>query len=418
MRLHPFASLLPAPGQAARVASPPYDVVSRSEARSLAAGNPNSFLHVGRADADLPDSVDPYDPRVYQCAREALDRFTRDGVLRRDATPGLYLYRQIMNGQAQTGLVGCVHIDDYEQDLIKKHEKTRPDKEDDRTRHILALNAQAEPVFLAYRPDPALDQLAATDSERTALFDFTSSDGVRHVGWRVLDASGYIRAFTRVPAAYVADGHHRTASAWRAGSQRRAANPEHTGSEEYNWFLAVLFPASELRILAYNRLVQDLAGHTLEGFLNRLRGIGRLGLTTEPAPIEPGTFGMYLDGRWYRLELDLTAIVSRDPLAALDVSLLQERVLGPLLKIGDPRTAKRIDFVGGIRGTEVLEERVNSGSMAVGFALFPTTMDQLLRVADAGLMMPPKSTWFEPKLRSGLFVHTLDPLSPADGASA
>ncbi len=417
MQFHRFASLLPDPAQASKVAAPPYDVVNREEARNLGEGNPQSFLHIGRSDIDLPDTVDPYDPRIYSGARAALDRFVAAGILRRDSLPSIYLYRLVMDGQAQTGVVGCVHIDDYAGDVIKKHERTRPDKEDDRTRHVLTLNANAEPVFLSYRDGSGMDgspgasrlgDLIARDVTAPPLMDFTSDDGVRHTVWRVADPAAYEAAFTAVPAAYVADGHHRCASAWRAGQELRAKNPLHTGQEEYNWFLAVLFPASDLRILPYNRLVRDLGGRTADQFLEALAGLGRLTLGAESAPSGPGSFCAFLGGRWHRVDLNPGLIDARDPLASLDASLLQAHVLEPLLHIQDPRTDKRIDFVGGIRGTGELERRVKSGEMAVAFSLFPTSMEQLLAVADAGLMMPPKSTWFEPKLKSGLFVHTLD----------
>jgi len=377
------------------------------EARAIAAGNPASFLHVGRSDIDLPDSTDPYDPAVYRTAREALDRLVREGSLRRDSSPGLYLYRQIMDGQAQIGVVGCLHIDDYEQGLIKKHEKTRPDKEDDRTRHVLTLDANAEPVFLTYRDNAAIDRLVAQDAEGTPVFDFTSEDGVRHTGWRVANTQAYVDAFRPIPESYVADGHHRTASAWRAGRERRAANPNHTGAEEYNWFLSVLFPASQLRILPYNRVVKDLNGRDRAGFMKELERVGRVKPASDPVPPRLGSFTVFPGDRWYQIDVDRASIDEKDPLASLDVTLVQDRVLGPILGIGDPRTDKRIDFVGGIRGTAELERRVKSGEMALAISMFPTTVDQLLRVADAGLMMPPKSTWFEPKLKSGLFVHTL-----------
>jgi uncharacterized protein (DUF1015 family) len=417
MRFHRFASLLPSREAAPRVAAPPYDVVNRDEARQLASGNPESFLHIGRSDADLPDSVDQYDPRIYTGAREALDRFIKEGILRRDSDPSIYLYRLIMKGQAQTGVVGCVHVDDYEKDIIKKHERTRPDKEDDRTRHVLTLNANAEPVFLSYRDGsgPPEGQAAARhlhgfmsrDTTGEPIFDFESSDGVRHTGWRVRDPAVYEVAFQEIPVCYVADGHHRCASAWRAGTELRSRNRSHTGNEEYNWFLAVLFPDSELRILPYNRLVRDLAGMSPDEFVEKLKTVGRVTPGAAANPIRPGTFSIFMNGTWYGLELDPGLIRTGDPLASLDASLLQEHVLTPFLSIGDPRTDKRIDFSGGIRGSGELERRVQSGEMAAGFSLYPTSMAQLLAVADAGLMMPPKSTWFEPKLKSGLFVHTL-----------
>jgi len=384
----------------------PYDVVNRDEACELAQGNRYSFLHVGRADIDLSADVDPHDPRVYSTAREALDRLVAQGVLVREGAPALYLYRQIMSGRAQTGVVGCVHIDDYEQDVIRKHEKTRPDKEDDRTRHVLTLEAHAEPVFLTYRGRPQIDVLSEAVLATDPVHDFTAPDGVRHTVWRISDPASWVEAFREVPHAYVADGHHRSASAWRAGKERRAANPNHRGHEEYNWFLAVLFPADQLTIMPYNRVVRDLGGKSPAEVLQALRLVGRVSPADHPRPPRPGTFCVYLADAWYRVELDEERIDRRDPIGSLDVSLLQDQVLGPILGVGDPRTEKRLDFVGGIRGTAELERRVNSGEMAIAFSLYPTTVDQLMAVSDAGAIMPPKSTWFEPKLRSGLFVHT------------
>jgi uncharacterized protein (DUF1015 family) len=390
------------------VAAVPYDVVDRAEAAELARNNPHSFLHVGRSDIDLPEDTDPHDSRIYAQAREALDQFLAKGVLLRDEDRSLYLYRQEMDGRTQTGVVGCVHVDDYERDIIRKHEKTRPDKEDDRTRHVLTLNAHAEPVFLAHRTEPAIDRLAQRVSGMPALYDFVAPDGVRHTVWKVSDPGPLLKAFEPIPHVYVADGHHRSASAWRAGKERRTANPWHTGSEEYNWFLAVLFPADQLTILPYNRVVRDLAGKTATDILRELQRVGRISATNDPTPGKSGTFCLYVAGGWHRLELAEETIDRRDPIASLDVALLQDRVLGPILGIGDPRTDKRIDFVGGIRGTAELERRVNSGAAAIAFSLHPTTMSQLMAVSDAGAVMPPKSTWFEPKLRSGLFVHELD----------
>jgi uncharacterized protein (DUF1015 family) len=375
MRLKAFRALRPRTELAARVAAVPYDVVSRAEAAALAEGNPDSFLHVGRSDIDLPVNTDPYDPRVYSAARAALERLVARGVLVRDAEPALFLYRQQMGGRTQTGVVGCVHVDDYEHDVIRKHEKTRKDKEDDRTRHVLALNAHAEPVFLTYRPRPEVDRMAAAVAAGPPLYDFTASDGVRHTVWRMPDAGP-----------------------WRGAAR----------GGEYDWFLAVLFPSRELQILAYNRLVKDLNGLTPAEFRARLATLGRVEATRDPVPRAPGSFCFFLDGGWTRLTLDPASVDRDDPIRSLDVSLLQDRILGPMLAIGDPRTDKRIDFVGGIRGTEELERRVRLGEIALGISMYPTTIDQLLAVADAGEIMPPKSTWFEPKLRSGLFVHELD----------
>jgi uncharacterized protein (DUF1015 family) len=407
VRLHPFRAVRPAPELASQVAAVPYDVVNRAEAAELARDNPYSFLHVGRSDIDLPDEFDPYDPRIYAKAGETLDDFLARGVLVRDREPSLYLYRQIMEGRVQTGVVGCVHIDDYEGDVIRKHEKTRPDKEDDRTRHVLTLNAHAEPVFLAYRGRTEIDVLLEPVLGTPPLYDFTAPDRVRHTVWQVTDPGLWVETFRAVPHAYVADGHHRSASAWRAGKERRVANPRHRGDEEYNWFLAVLFPADQLTILPYNRVVRDLGGKTPTEVLQELRRLGRASKTDHPRPPRPATFCVYLAGAWHRLELDESTIDRRDPIGSLDVSLLQDRVLGPVLGIGDPRTDKRLDFVGGIRGTAELERRVDAGEMEIAFSMFPTTMDQLMAVSDAGAVMPPKSTWFEPKLRSGLFVHEL-----------
>jgi len=408
VRVHAFAAIRPRPDRAPAVASPPYDVVDTDEARQLADGNPDSFLHVIRPEIDLPPDTDPYDDAVYARARANLDRMLDQGVLQQEDQPAMYLYRQIMDGHAQTGLVACCHIDDYNNDLIKKHEFTRKDKEDDRTRHVLTLNANTGPVFLTFREQDTVRALMREDMQREPGIDFTSPDNVQHTVWAVRDPKRYVEAFNTIPAAYVADGHHRSASAARAGAERRAANPNHTGDEEYNWFLSVLFPANDLQILAYNRVVQDLNGLSPEQFLEKLREVGSVSPTDNPVPERSGVFCLYVDGGWHRLELDPGSIDRDDPVKSLDVSLLQDRVLGPLLSIGDPRTDKRIDFVGGIRGTGALEKRVESGRAAVAVSMYPTTIEQLLAVADAGQVMPPKSTWFEPKLRSGLFVHALD----------
>jgi len=390
------------------VAAPPYDVVNRSEASALALGNPLSFLHIGRSEIDLPADVDPYDDRVYERARANLQTFMRQGILVQDPQPAFYLYEQTMDGRVQAGVVGCVHVDDYERDIIKKHEKTRPDKEDDRTRHVLTTNANAEPVFLTYRREAFIGNAMAAARQAPALDDFTSADGVRHRTWRMTSTEALVDAFRRVPAAYVADGHHRCASAWRAGKLRREQNPGHTGEEEYNWFLAVLFPSADLQILPYNRVVKDLGGKTPEALLAELAAIGTLAPTDTPAPPASGAFGVYLAGKWYRLTLDPDFIDGLKLPDSLDAQLLHTLVLGPCLGVGDPRTDHRLDFVGGIRGTEELQGRVDRGEAAIAFALFPTSLDQLLAVSDSGQIMPPKTTWFEPKLRSGLFVHTLD----------
>ena len=408
LRLNPFRAIRPEPALASRVASPPYDVVSRSEAAALGRDNPLSFLHVGRAEIDLPETVDAHDPRVYRQARRALDRLVAEGALRHDTRPALYLYREIMAGRAQTGVVGGVHVDDYEADVIRKHETTRPDKEDDRTRHLLALDAHAEPVLLLYRGRPEIDRLVAAAMAAPPLYDFATADGVTHTVWRLDDPAPYQRAFEGVVRAYVADGHHRSAGAWRAARELGGRNAVHSGAAEYNWFPAVLVPADQLRILAYNRVVTELAGRAPTEVLAALGRVGRLAVTDDPVPPRPATFCLYLGGRWHRLELAEDSIDRADPIRALDVSLLQERVLGPVLGITDQRTDKRIDFVGGIRGTDALAARVDSGEAALAISLHPTTVEQLMAASDAGHIMPPKSTWFEPKLLSGLFVHAFE----------
>jgi uncharacterized protein (DUF1015 family) len=408
MRIRPLRVLRPAPEVADRVASPPYDVVSRGEATAMAKGNPLSFLHVVRSEIDLPDDVDARDPRVYTAARANLERLIAEGALGRDESPALFVYREVMDGHAQVGLVAGLHVDDYERNVIRRHETTRPDKEDDRTRHILSLGAQAEPVLVAYRGRPEIDRLVAAALAHRPLYDFVAEDGVRHSVWPLAAPRPYVEAFADVPCAYIADGHHRSAAAWRAAHDRRTGNRAHRGDEEYEWFLAVLVPASQLTILPYNRLVSDLGGQTVGEVLERLGNVGRLAPTEEPAPLRPGSFGVYAKGRWRVLELAEGSIDRRDPIRSLDVSLLQDRILGPVLGIEDQRTDKRIDFVGGIHGTRALEARVDSGEAALAFSLNRTTLDQLMTVADAGHVMPPKSTWFEPKLRSGLFVHPLD----------
>ncbi|MCL2104800.1 MAG: DUF1015 family protein [Kiritimatiellaeota bacterium] len=406
MQIKPFAALRPTPEQAAALASVPYDVVDTAEARALADGNPDSFLHISRPEIDLPDSVDIHDDRVYAQGAKAFADFQSRGVLLREKAERFYVYRQIMGAHCQTGVVACCSIADYADDIIRKHEKTRKDKEDDRTRHCLELNANSGPVFLTYRDMATLDALVAKVQEGVPLYDFTAVDDIRHTVWRVDgDGGEWVEAFRQVPLAYVADGHHRAAAAFRAGQQRRAENPAHTGTEAYNWFLAVLFPESQLRILPYNRCVADLNGLSADAFLNHVKTI----FTVEPVagadPAGPREVRMYLAGKWHRLAWD---VFEADPVGRLDVSVLQDRLLAPVLGIDDPRTNTRISFVGGIRGTGELTKRVDSGRDAVAFSMYPVTVAQMMDIADAGQIMPPKSTWFEPKLRSGLLVHTLD----------
>jgi uncharacterized protein (DUF1015 family) len=410
MRLRSFQGLVPTPDKAAQVAAVPYDVVNRAESKALGAGNPINLIHVDRAEIDLPDDVGEYDARVYAKARENFLKLQADGVLVREPAPCLYLYRQVMGDHAQTGLVGVCHIEDYEKDIIRKHEKTRQVKEDDRTRLVDVLSANTGPIFLTYRDNAAvLDLTRKHETADAPISDFTAPDGIRHQVWRLPESTckKIEHLFqNKVPLAYVADGHHRSASAARVGRERREKNPSHTGEENYNWFLSVLFPASELKILPYNRAVKDLNGHTLEGFL---RVVGTIFTMTPDGRKEPSRAGqccMYLAGEWHTLEWQPTP--GATPEDALDVSILQKRFLTPVLSIEDPRVSDRIDFIGGIRGTAELEKLVDSGSHKVAFSMFPTTVQQLMDIADAHQIMPPKSTWFEPKLRSGLFIHTLD----------
>ena len=404
LRVRAFQGLSPKPELAADVACVPYDVVNREEAAALAAGNPHTLMHVDRAEIDLPPETDPYSDIVYSTAKKNLDGLVSSGALVREPGPTIYLYRQQMGDHVQTGVAAVCHIDDYENDIIRKHEKTRKDKEDDRTRLIGTLGADTGPVFLTYRGRAEIDALVSGQTSLPPAVDFVAPDGIRHSLWKVQETGPLAEEFSKVPLAYVADGHHRSASAARVGRERRALNPDHTGDEEYNWFLCVLFPADQLRILPYNRVVCDLNGHTSEEFLAKVRETFEVTDDAPASPSAPGNVSMFLDGRWIGLswKSDPTA----DPVARLDVSVLQDRLLAPVLGIDDPRTSKRVDFVGGIRGTSELEERVKSGRAAVAFSMYPVTVDQLMDIADADQIMPPKSTWFEPKLRSGLFIHT------------
>ena len=406
MRIQAFRGLTPRPDLVAEVAAVPYDVVNTEEARALAAGRPYDLLHVDRAEIDLLPRTDPYADIVYATAARNLRCFIKDGILVREAAPVLYLYQQQMGAHVQTGLIAACHVDDYGNDIIKKHEKTRQVKEDDRTRLVDALSAHTGPIFLTYKDRAAVDaRVAAILSGERPIFDFTAPDGIAHRVWRIADAAPFVAAFGEVDFAYVADGHHRSASAWRVSMERRAQNPAHTGREDYNWFLGVLFPASQLQILPYNRIVHDLNGLTAEQFLEKVSAAGiTVAPTEEKAPAAPGSVHFYLGGEWRALTWDGSGLT--DPVESLDVSVLQNRVLGPLLGIADPRTSERIEFIGGIRGTAELEQRVDRGDAAVAFSMFPTTVQQLMAIADAGQIMPPKSTWFEPKLRSGLVVQT------------
>lgn len=405
MRIRAFKALRPPAGLAPSVASVPYDVVNTEEAHRLSAGNPHSFLHVSRAEIDLPAGTDPYSGAVYAQAAATFEKFQKEDTLVRDTQPSLYVYRQQMGDHAQRGVVACCHIEDYEQDLIRQHEKTLPAKENDRARHIRTLNAQSGPVFVVYRDNASIDRVVVDLEKTDPVVDFTSSDGIRHSAWRIRNTREMEAAFAAVPRSYIADGHHRFAAAVKVGRERRESNPAHTGNEEYNWVLAVLFPASQLRILPYNRVIRDLNKMQTGEFLARTRSLCSLREADGGTPAGPGSVRMYVENKWY--ELTWKPEQRPDAPKILDVSVLQERLLAPVLGIDDPRTSKRIDFVGGMRSVPELVGRVDSGRWAVAFSMWPVAIDDVMAYSDAGLIMPPKSTWFEPKLRSGLFVHTL-----------
>jgi len=404
--IRPFTALRPTPDNVERVSAVPYDVVSTDEARTLAAGNPLSFLHVSRAEIGLPPSTDPYSDAVYERALVNFRRLRESAPLVTEDGPSLYLYRLRMAGHSQTGLAACYSLDEYDRDLIKKHERTRREKEDDRTRHISRLRAQTGPIFLTYRASRDIDAVADRVMATPPLFDFQAVDGVQHTVWRVTgsDLAPLVKSFGELSCLYIADGHHRAASAARTRNYLAETEPA-AKHEEAGWMLAVAFPDNQTQILPYNRVVRDLAGHTPEAFLAALNSRTPVsdGL---PNPARKGDVAMYLDGRWRRFHL-AGQPGATDVGSTLDVSLLQDQVLAPLLKIVDPRTDRRIDFVGGIRGTGELEKQVHSGKAAVAFSMFPVGVDDLIRIADAGEIMPPKSTWFEPKLRDGLLIHLI-----------
>lgn len=413
MHIFPFKALRPVnPLQAKDISALPYDVMNREEAKEMAKDLPYSYLRITRAELELPDSVDAYDSKVYARAKENLDKFIADGVIAFDKKDCLYIYRQTMNGREQYGLVCTVPAKDYFDGIIKKHELTRKDKEDDRLRHILATNSNTGPVFLTYR-DNGQFALLGEIIRRKPVYDFvTESDGFGHTVW-VIDDDAEIekicRAFDAVPVSYIADGHHRSAAGARAAGYRASQNPNNTGSEEYNRYLAILFPSTQLKILDYNRVLKDLNGRTPEEFMEKLGEICTVSeLSAAAHPERQNVVNMYLQGKWYACAFKPEYLQNLGPVDSLDVALLQKLVLKPLFGVDDPRTAKNIDFVGGIRGLSELEKRVDSGEWAVAFAMYPTTLDQLMAIADAGEIMPPKSTWFEPKLRDGLLVHTLD----------
>lgn len=406
--IRPFNALRPSPERAAQVAAVPYDVVNTEEARALADGNPFSFLHVSRPEIDLPDGTPIYSDEVYAKAAGNFEALIKDCPLETEETPSLYLYRLTMGTHEQIGVVACCSVDEYDADLIRKHERTRRDKEDDRTRHILVLRAQTGPVFLTYRAQKTIDARVAEALERNPpLYDFVANDDIHHTIWRVPNYEPLVNAFAEVPFLYIADGHHRAASASRARTELKEQGFGFIGNEEYNFFQCVLFPDNQLQILPYNRVVKDLNGMSAEEFLRRLRESFDVHENALPSPQERGRWSMYLGGRWYELTLCAGARRPTGAVESLDVTILQDRLLDPILGIKDVRTDKRIDFVGGIRGTDELEKAVNEGRAAVAFSLFATTIEDLLKVSDAGQIMPPKSTWFEPKLRDGLLSHKI-----------
>ncbi len=409
--IQPFRAYRPKAELASCVASVPYDVVNTAEARQLAEGNPYSFLHVCRPEIDLPEGIDEHEDRVYATGAANLKKFIAEGILTRESQDSLYLYQQRMGEHVQTGLVALCSVREYEENRIKKHEFTRRDKEDDRTRHVSEQNANAEPVFLTYRAQAEIDAIVDGVRASVPLYDITTPDGIGHTVWRIADPAmiaKLVELFRGVAALYIADGHHRTASAVRYGEACRARNPHSNGNEPYESFMAVVFPHNQLKIFDYNRVVKDLNGLTPEQFLAKIGEKFEVSSAGDQKssrqPSQPASFGIYLQGKWYTLKARAGSYPAQDPIKRLDVSILQDNLLSPVLGIHDPRTDKRIDFVGGIRGMDELERRVKEG-YAVAFSLYPTSLDQLIDVADAGEVMPPKSTWFEPKLRSGLLVR-------------
>lgn len=409
--IRPFACLRPTEELASRVAALPYDVYNRQEAKEEVQREPLSFLKIDRAETNFDDSVDTYAPQVYQKAKELLREDKQKGIYITDEDRSYYIYQLIMDGRPQTGLVACSSVDDYMNQVIKKHENTREDKEIDRITHVDTCSAQTGPIFLAYRSDATIHEIVSSYVGKEApLYDFTAPDGITHRVWKIAkkeDVDAIYHAFQKIGQIYIADGHHRAASAVKVGLKRRKENPGYTGEEEFNYFLSVLFPHDELRILDYNRTVKDLNGKTLSQFLQEVEE----NFIVEKAegqvrPEKKGTFGMYTEGQWYRLTAKPELFEGKDAVGNLDVSVLQDYLLGPVLGIGDPRTDKRIDFIGGIRGLSELEKRADS-DMHISFSMYPTSITELFDVADQELLMPPKSTWFEPKLRSGLFIHEI-----------
>ena len=411
-KVTPFQGIRPTPSLASHIAALPYDVYSRKEACEEVKKEPLSFLKIDRAETQFSDDISTYDPKVYQKACELLKEEIENGHFIKDETPCYYIYELIMDGRSQTGIVACSDIDDYLSGIIKKHENTREEKEIDRINHVDITNAHTGPIFLAYRSRSEINRIVESCKETLpVLYDFTSKDNITHKAWCISDDATIKELenlFAQIPCTYIADGHHRCAAAVKVGLKRRAEHPDYTGDEEFNRFLSVLVPDDQLSILPYNRVVKDLNGYSEEDFMKAVEAAGFHISCMKKEPVSPkekGSFGMFLNGNWYLLKAD-ESLLSSDPVEGLDVSVLQNHLLAPILGIGDPRIDKRIDFVGGIRGLAELEKRV-SEDMKIAFSMYPTSIDELLDVADAGLLMPPKSTWFEPKLRSGLFIHSL-----------
>lgn len=414
--VRPFKALRPHKDQAAQVTSPPYDVLNSQEAKQTAEGNPISLLHITKPEIDLEDGINQYDDKVYLKAKENMERFVKDGTLFQDEKPMFYLYRQTMpigdKIHSQLGLVACASVDEYENNVIKKHELTRKDKEDDRTRHVYETKANTGPVFLVYKAKKEIDDLFEQIEKKESEYDFTGKDGVRHILWLIDDDSTILKIeslFKEIPVMYVADGHHRSASAMRVRKIMKDKNPNHTGSEEYNFFLAVIFPHNQMNIMAYNRVVKDLNGHTEREFLDLIEEkfeIREAG-SDVPEPRKKHEFGMYMDSKGFILVPKPGTFDANDPVASLDAAILQNNLLDPILGIKNPREAKNIDFIGGIRGTGELKKHVDSGNFKVAFSLYPTSIQDLIEVADSGKIMPPKSTWFEPKLKDGMAIHTI-----------
>lgn len=411
--LKPFQGIRPTKELVQRVACRPYDVLDEKEARTEANGDACSFYHVIKPEIDFPDGYNVYAPEIYEKGKSNFEKMVADGVFHRDEKDCLYIYSQTMNGRTQYGIVGCASVDDYMNNIIKKHELTRPDKEEDRKNHVRIGNMNAEPVFFAYPNVPALDMIINNVVKETPEYDLVTDDGIGHTFWVIKDDAtikSIVSLFDKIPATYVADGHHRTAAAALVGKERREKNPNHTGKEEYNFFLAVHFPDNQLHIMDYNRVIKDLNGLSVEDFIGKLKEnftIEEKGMS-EYRPSGLHNFSMYIDGKWYSLTAKQGTYNDNDPIGILDVTILSERVLAPILNIVDLRKDKRIDFVGGLRGLGELKRRVDNGSMVAAFALHPVTMKQLIDIADSGQIMPPKTTWFEPKLRSGLVIHSLD----------